>query len=110
MLVLILGIMPSTTLANPPTGGETLTTIQPDKISNKSDYRTDPLTDRQKRLREKALKAKLHGKANGKTYQVARGQYVELAREGESAVWLVQFRCATITSSSLRIAMRSTGM
>ena len=35
------------------------------------------------------MQAMLHGKAFGKTHEVARGQYVELAREGEDPVWTV---------------------
>ena len=49
----------------------------------------DPLTLRQRDLRKKALEAKLNGKAYGRTHEVARGQYVELAREGEGAIWTV---------------------
>ena len=40
-------------------------------------------------LLKKGLEAKLNGKAKNKTYQVARGQYVQLAREGEGAIWTV---------------------
>ena len=35
------------------------------------------------------MEAKLNGKAFGRTGEVARGQYVELAREGEGAIWTV---------------------
>lgn len=55
----------------------------------KGDQRPHPLGSRQALLREKALDAELNGKAHGKTHEVARGQYVELAREGEDAVWTV---------------------
>ena len=47
------------------------------------------LADKQAELREKALEAKLNGKAHGKTHEVARGQFVELAREGEDSIWTV---------------------
>ena len=53
------------------------------------DDQPDPLTLRQRDLRKSALEAKLNGKAYGKTHEVARGQYVELAREGEGAIWTV---------------------
>ena len=53
-----------------------------------SDNPSHPLGDR-KALRGAALLAKLNGKARGKTHQVARGQYVELAREGEDTIWTV---------------------
>ena len=55
----------------------------------KQDNRPDPLTTKQLDLKEKALDAKLNGKANGKTYQVAKGQYVELEREGQGEIWTV---------------------
>jgi immune inhibitor A len=55
----------------------------------KQDNRPDPLTTKQLDLKEQALKAKLNGKAKGKTYEVAKGQYVELEREGEGAIWTV---------------------
>jgi immune inhibitor A len=55
----------------------------------KEDNRSDPLTSAKLELREKALDAKLNGKANGRVKEVARGQFVELAREGSDAVWTV---------------------
>jgi len=59
------------------------------KFQGVIDDRPDPLTLRQRDLRKKALEAKLAGKAYGKTHEVARGQYVELVREGEGAIWTV---------------------
>ncbi len=55
----------------------------------KEDNRPDPLTTKQQELKQQAMEAKLNGKAYGKTHQVARGQFVELAREGEGAIWTV---------------------
>lgn len=55
----------------------------------KPDNRPDPLTNKRLSLREMALEQKLNGKAYGKVGEVARGQYVELAREGEGAIWTV---------------------
>jgi immune inhibitor A len=60
----------------------------PDSIS-KLDNRPDPLSDTQGELLEQALEAQLNGKAYGKTHEVARGQFVELEREGEDPVWTV---------------------
>ncbi|HEX6247072.1 MAG TPA: immune inhibitor A domain-containing protein [Nocardioidaceae bacterium] len=57
--------------------------------AQRNDNRMDPLTKRQLELREKGLEAKLNGKAKGKTYKVAKGQYVELERDGEGALWTV---------------------
>ena len=48
----------------------------------KVDDRVDPLTQAQRGLHKKAIEASLKGKAYGKTHEVARGQYVELERQG----------------------------
>lgn len=53
----------------------------------KVDYRMDPLTSAQAAQKVTAMDAVLNGKAFGKTHEVARGQYVELARQGEDPVW-----------------------
>jgi immune inhibitor A len=62
-------------------------------IQLRDDNRHDPLTDKQLELRnqvlENALSGKLNGKAYGKVAEVARGQYVQLAREGEGQIWTV---------------------
>lgn len=59
------------------------------KFVQKKDNLPDPLTTKQLDLKKKALEAKLNGKASGKTHEVAKGQYVELEREGEGAIWTV---------------------
>ena len=56
----------------------------------KQDNLPDPLTTAQLELKQKALEAKLNGKARGRTHEVARGQYVELEREGEGALWTLR--------------------
>lgn len=48
-----------------------------------------PLGDAQRALRAQAMEAKAQGKAHGKTHEVARGQFVELEREGEDPIWTV---------------------
>ena len=58
-------------------------------LAPREDNLPDPLTTRQLSLKEQALQGKLNGKAYGKVGEVARGQYVELAREGEGAIWTV---------------------
>ena len=66
--------------------------VGPDDMTRqpKVDDRPDPLTKKQRAMHQKAVEAKLVGKAFGKTHEVARGQYVELEREGEDPVWTVQ--------------------
>ena len=61
---------------------------EPD-LAGKADNRSHPLGERQQALHEKAMEAKLNGKAWGKTHEVARGQFVELEREGEGVLWTV---------------------
>jgi immune inhibitor A len=83
--VLAMPAQPSDTSAsqiNPASGGK-------DDQPAKEDNRPDPLTTKQAELKEKALEAKLNGKAYGKTHEVARGQFVELEREGEDPIWTV---------------------
>ena len=65
------------------------------------DDKPDPLTVRQRDLRQKALESKLNGKAYGRTHEVARGQYVELAREGEGTIWTVLGEFADLLHNTL---------
>ena len=65
------------------------TTDAEPQLNKKEDNRPDPFTTEQLQLKEQALEAKLNGKAYGKTHEVARGQFVQLEREGEGALWTV---------------------
>jgi len=67
----------------------------------KEDNRPDPQTTKQLKLKEQALEAKLNGKAYGKTHEVARGQFVELEREGEGALWTVLGEFADLQHNSM---------
>jgi immune inhibitor A len=67
----------------------------------RSDNHPDPLTTHQLELKERALEAKLNRKAYGRTHQVARGQYVELAREGEGAIWTVMGEFADFSHNQI---------
>jgi len=58
-------------------------------IGNPRDDRPDPLTNSMRTLKQTALTARLHGKAYGLTHQVARGQFVELERQGEDPILTV---------------------
>lgn len=71
------------------------------KILQKEDNRPDPLTTKQLELKQKALDAKLNGKAKGKVHQVAKGQYVELEREGEGAIWTVLGEFSDLSHNSV---------
>ncbi len=61
---------------------------EPD-LAGRQDNRVDPLSAEQAALHAQAMEAKLNGKAWGKTHEVARGQFVELEREGEGVLWTV---------------------
>ena len=67
----------------------------------KTDNLPDPLTTMQQDLKQKALDAKLNGKAYGKTHEVARGQYVELERKGEGMLWTVLGEFADFPHNSI---------
>jgi immune inhibitor A len=53
----------------------------------KSDNRPISLDIKKTALLENALESKLRGKAYGKVGEVARGQYVQLTREGQGQIW-----------------------
>lgn len=71
------------------------------KYIQKEDNLPDPLTTKQLDLKEKAIKAKLNGKANDKIHEVSKGQYVELEREGEGEIWTVLGEFADFPHNSL---------
>lgn len=56
---------------------------------HKGDDYEHPLGKEKREKTAKALAAKLHGKAHGRTHEVARGQYVELGREGEDSIFTI---------------------
>lgn len=58
-------------------------------IGANTDTPSHPLGDQQASEKQIALEAKMAGKTTGKVHQVAKGQYVELAREGEDSIWTV---------------------
>jgi immune inhibitor A len=97
-ILIIIGVLPGAALAAPQASsgiGDDPTFVQ------KEDNRPDPLTTKQLDLRKQALEATLNGKPYGKTKEVARGQYVELAREGESAIWTVLGEFADIKHNAI---------
>ncbi len=57
--------------------------------AGKPDDLPHPLGQQRRALRQQGLEAKALGKAYGKTHEVARGQFVELEREGEDLIWTV---------------------
>jgi len=59
------------------------------EIGANTDNPHHPLGDRQFAQRQRGLEARLKGEARGKTHEVAKGQFVELSREGEDAVFAI---------------------
>jgi immune inhibitor A len=86
-LVLLLALVPMSATAQGPD-------YDPDLApGNSGGHRQDnlkhPLGAKQFSLRQKALKDKLNGKAQGKVHQVAKGQYVELSLERTDRVFVI---------------------
>lgn len=82
-----------------------------DRANIEKNYQPDdlphPLGEKQKALRQQALQAKINGKANGRTHQVARGQYVELERIGEDRIWSVLGEFSDLPHNSIAEPDRS---
>jgi len=85
MAILVWGMMPAGYAVTDRDGNVEEGVEEAPKMDNKP----DPLTTEQLELKGKALEAKLSGKDAGNTVEVAKGQFVELAREGEGAIWTV---------------------
>jgi immune inhibitor A len=96
MALLLLSIAPAAGAAPTASSG-----FDDPEFVPKEDNRPDPLTTKQQDLKQQALEAKLNGKAYGRTHQVARGQFVELAREGEGAVWTVMGEFADLEHNTM---------
>jgi immune inhibitor A len=71
----------------------------------------DPLSTQQRAMRKEALQGMISGaakgKAYGKTHEVARGQYVELVREGEDPIWTVLGEFSDFSHNSITEPDRS---
>ena len=93
ILALLLALLPGVVTAAP--------VADDPEFTPKKDNLPDPLTTAQLELKQKALEAKLNGKAYGRVHEVARGQYVELEREGEGVLWTVLGEFADIKHNSI---------
>jgi immune inhibitor A len=92
ILAMLLALLPGVVTAAP--------VADDPEFAPKKDNLPDPLTTAQLELKDKALDAKLNGKAHGRVHEVARGQYVELEREGEGAIWTVLGEFADLSHNS----------
>jgi len=101
IIIMLVAILPLTTFASGPLDGN-------DPVdAPKVDDRMYPLKEEQRALRTEGFQSKLNGKAFGKTHEVAKGQYVELAREGEDPVWTVMGEFADFSHNSIAEPDRS---
>jgi len=75
------------------------------------DDKPSPLADKQRKLRQKALEQVLQGKkaarGDNKVVEVAKGQYVELAREDTDAIWTVLGEFGDLSHNSIPAPDRS---
>ena len=62
--------------------------LNPEFAAN-TDNPGHPLGDAQKALKLKGFQAKMNGKTSGPVAEVAKGQFVELERQGEDTIWTV---------------------
>ncbi|MCK5633909.1 MAG: immune inhibitor A, partial [Anaerolineales bacterium] len=101
IIIMLVGVLPLTTFASGPLDGND------PADAPKVDDRMDPRTVQQRTNLETALEAKLNGKAEGKTHEVAKGQFVELDRQGEDAVWTVMGEFSDFPHNSITEPDRS---
>jgi hypothetical protein len=59
-------------------------------IGANTDNPSHPLGDKQAKLEAKVFEDKVSGKTEGPVKEVAKGQFVELARQGEDSIWTSQ--------------------
>ncbi len=71
------------------------------------DDRAHPLKEKTQAMKEQGMEAKLMGEAKGKSFEVAKGQYVELEREGEDPVWTVLGEFADFSHNNIAEPDRS---
>jgi immune inhibitor A len=62
--------------------------LNPEFTAN-TDNPSHPLGDAQNALKLQGFAAKMNGKTNGPVAEVAKGQFVELERQGEDTIWTV---------------------
>src|SRR5688572_33127687 len=72
----------------PPAGAASDRSRDPNSAA-KQDNLSHPKGEEEAALREAALEAILLGKPSGNTHEVAKGEHVELTREGEDSIWIV---------------------
>ena len=86
MLALLVSILPGSVLAaqSDPNNPYDLP-----MIGANTDNPSHPLGDTQAALKLKGLNSKINGKVSGPVAEVAKGQFVELERQGEDSIWTI---------------------
>ncbi len=84
--MLIIAIVPVVGAAPAQAGSGTDEVIN---LGANTDNPSHPLGDKQKALQEKGFESKVSGKTNGPVAEVAKGQFVQLEREGEDSIFTV---------------------
>ncbi|WP_104524866.1 immune inhibitor A domain-containing protein [Blastococcus atacamensis] len=96
--VAVVMAVPVTASAAPPVGDAPATPTRSDDLSS-------PLSDKQRELRAAAAEKVVSGEAtaqgDNKVVQVAKGQYVELAREDTDAIWTVLGEFSDVPHNSI---------
>lgn len=93
LLALLFTFAMAVSLLTPVASASPATVEAAEQADRQGDDLPDVLNDEQRELRQQALEKVLKGQAqargNNKVVEVAKGQYVELAREGEDLIWTV---------------------
>jgi immune inhibitor A len=85
VMMLVVAIVPLAGAAPAAQGG----TDEVPNVGANTDNPSHPLGDKQRELKTRGVESKLNGKTDGPVAEVAKGQFVELAREGEDTIWTV---------------------
>ncbi|MCE9645598.1 MAG: immune inhibitor A [Chloroflexi bacterium] len=82
VIMFVMSFVPAAAAAPAFDGGD-------ENIGANTDTPSFPQGDEQSAARSIGFEAKINGKTSGNTHQVAKGQYVELARQGEDKIWTI---------------------
>lgn len=88
MVLILMALALTPTVSAAPASADTGADEVPN-VAGFSDNPSHPLGEKQAALKEKGFTAKMNGKAKGPVAEVAKGQFVELARLGEDKIWTV---------------------
>lgn len=81
--------MTAALLPTPPVSAASGDSTLPDAVGYNTDDVPHELGQKQRSLRRQAMEMVVKGKAEGPVVEVAKGQFVELAREDEDLIWTV---------------------